>query len=281
MGVLNVTPDSFSDGGRYIKPDDAIRHAERMAQEGADCIDVGGESTRPGARSVSVDEECRRVVPVIRALARRVKIPISIDTSKADVARQALDAGASMVNDVTALSGDPQMAEVVATARVPVILMHMRGRPQTMQRAPRYRNVVEDIVRWLQHAAHRAQAVGIRRDRLWLDPGLGFGKTPAHNLTLMRQLEAVVSLGYPVVIGPSKKTFIGHALDAPVEDRLAGTLACVGIAARHGVAMVRVHEVKAAVQFLIMWNVMTNDDVSGRQHRSYRHDSASALWPHA
>ncbi len=252
MGILNVTPDSFSDGGRFLDPAAAVARARAMVQEGAQLIDIGGESTRPGAPPVSLDEELHRVLPVIRGLAGVVRVPLSIDTSKAEVARQAIAAGATIVNDVTALRGDPAMADVVASLDVSVILMHMRGTPHTMQRAPRYREVVADVAAFLGEAARNAQARGIARERILLDPGLGFGKTVRHNMALLRELGRVVALGFPVVIGPSRKRFIGETLDAPVDDRLAGTLACVAAAQDAGAHIVRVHDVKAAVQFLRM-----------------------------
>ena len=256
MGIVNVTPDSFSDGGRFAGPAEAVRHAQRLVDEGADLIDVGGESTRPGAAPVEVEEEARRVVPVIRALARRLAVPVSIDTSKAAVAQRAIDAGASLVNDVTALRGDPQMAQIVAKARVSVILMHRRGTPQTMQQAPRYQDVVGEVRKFLAQASRRAQGAGIRSDRILLDPGLGFGKTVRHNLLLLRHLDALVALGQPVVVGPSRKSFIGRVLNAEILDRLEGTLACVAYAMRQGAAMVRVHDVKPAVDLIRMWNAI-------------------------
>lgn len=276
MGILNVTPDSFSDGGRSLHADAAVRRAGQLAAEGADLIDVGGESTRPGSQPVPVEEELRRVVPVIRMLAGRVRVPVSVDTSKAEVASQALDAGASMVNDVTALRGDPRMASVIARARVPVILMHMRGTPRTMQRAPRYHDVVADVNAFLVDAMHRAEAAGIARERILLDPGLGFGKTVAHNLLLLRHLDELVALGRPVVVGPSRKSFIGRVLVAPParrvparsDERLSGTLACVAMAAEQGAHVVRVHDVKATVQFLTMWRAI--HDAAGREHRPRR-----------
>lgn len=252
MGILNVTPDSFSDGGQFLDPEAAIRHAEQMVAEGAELIDIGGESTRPGSHPVPLAEELFRVIPVIHAVAKRVPVPLSIDTSKAEVARCAIEAGASMVNDVTALRGDPDMARVVARARVPVILMHMRGTPARMQQRPRYRNVVSDVKAFLAEAIQRAEAAGIPPDHIWVDPGLGFGKTVRHNLLLLQQLDELTQLGKPVVIGPSRKSFIGQILSAPTADRLAGTLACVAYAMHHAVQIVRVHDVKPTAQFLEM-----------------------------
>ena len=252
MGVLNVTPDSFSDGGRFLDPASAVRRGLEMAEEGADLIDVGGESTRPGAARVSLDEELRRVLPVIEQLAAAVRIPISIDTSKAEVAARAFEAGAAIVNDITALRGDPQMSSVVARAHASVILMHMAGTPQTMQRSPRYRDVVAEVVAFLRQAATQARQAGIARSRILIDPGLGFGKTVSHNLELLCGLQRFTALGFPVVVGPSRKSFIGQTLNAEVDDRLPGTLACVAQAYHCGVRMVRVHDVKPAVQLIRM-----------------------------
>lgn len=252
MGVLNVTPDSFSDGGRFFAPEEALRHGIQMVREGAELIDVGGESTRPGAVPVPLEEELRRTIPVIQQLAKVVEVPISIDTSKAEVARQALDAGASMVNDVTALRGDGQMARVVAASRAGLILMHMRGTPQTMQRSPRYHDVVEEVASFLTEAAARAEDAGVARSCILVDPGFGFGKTVSHNLRLMRALPRLVALGYPVVVGPSRKSFIGNTLDAQPDDRLAGTMACVAWAQASGVHVVRVHDVKPTAQLVRM-----------------------------
>jgi len=265
MGVLNVTPDSFSDGGAYRGLRAAVARGVQMAEEGADLIDVGGQSTRPGSRGVSEREELRRVVPVVSRLAQRLRIPISIDTSKAAVAARAIAHGASLINDVTALTGDPGMAATAARSGAAVILMHMRGRPRTMQRAPRYRDVARDIAEALMRRVEEAEAAGIERRRLLIDPGLGFGKTVAHNLSLMRQLERFVSLGVPVVIGPSRKSFIGRLLDAEVQERLAGTLACVARAQQAGVHMVRVHDVKPAAQLVRMLDAIERPHAAGRQ----------------
>jgi len=252
MGVLNITPDSFSDGGVFLDPDAAVARGNEMAKEGADLIDIGGESTRPGSTGVSLEEELRRVIPVVRRLAHTVRIPLSIDTSKAEVASQALEEGASIVNDVTALRNDPAMASVVARRHAKVILMHMRGTPQTMQQRPRYRDVVREVAAFLDDAARRAIAAGIARTRILLDPGLGFGKTLEHNLELLRGLPELISLGFPVVIGPSRKSFMSRVIDAQVHERLPGTLACLAQGVRCGVQIVRVHDVRPAVQFIRM-----------------------------
>ncbi|MBI3321228.1 MAG: dihydropteroate synthase [Candidatus Omnitrophica bacterium] len=258
MGVLNVTPDSFSDGGAYEDSPRAIRRALEMVEEGADAIDVGGESTRPGAREVSLDEELRRVLPVIERLAEAIRVPISIDTSKAEVARRALEAGADIVNDVTALRGDPRMLEVVAQHNAAVILMHMRGVPRTMQRRPRYHHVVEEVATFLTDAAERTERAGVAHSSILIDPGLGFGKTVAHNLTLMKALPEFVGLGFPVVIGPSRKSFLGETLQADLADRVWGTLGCVAYAHRCGVHVVRVHDVRPAVHLLRMLEAIEN-----------------------
>ncbi len=259
MGVLNVTPDSFSDGGAFPDPDAAVQRGIQMASEGVDLIDVGGESTRPGSQPVPLKEELRRVLPVVARLTNAVRIPLSVDTSKAEVASQALEAGASIVNDVTALRGDSAMAGVIARRRAAVILMHMRGTPQTMQRHPRYRDVLSEVSAFLLQAAHEAEAAGVDRSRILVDPGLGFGKTVAHNLALLRGLPQLLSLGYPVVIGPSRKSFIGAVLEAEVPERLAGTLGCVAFAQRCGTHVVRVHDVKPAAQLLRMLEAIETD----------------------
>jgi dihydropteroate synthase len=248
MGVLNVTPDSFSDGGRFLRAGRAVAHAERMAEAGADLIDVGGESTRPGSAPVPLREELRRVLPVIERLTARGRLPISIDTSKAEVARQAIAAGAALVNDVTALRGDPAMAEVVAGARVPVILMHMRGTPKTMQRAPRYRSLMQELVRFFRGRLAAARAAGIDRSMIIIDPGIGFGKTLRHNLEILQELDALAPLRRPILVGPSRKSFLGRLLDLPVEQRLEGTAAAVTAAVLHGAQLVRVHDVEAMVR---------------------------------
>lgn len=252
MGVLNVTPDSFSDGKMCLDREAAIQRGIEIAAEGADLIDVGGESTRPGAQPVLVEEELRRVIPVIERLAARVRVPISIDTSKAAVADRALKAGASIVNDVTALRGDSQMASVVAQHGAAVILMHMRGTPATMQRRPRYQDIVGEVSAFFLEAMRRAREAGIAKSRILIDPGLGFGKTARHNLVLLNALPRLLFLGVPIVIGPSRKSFIGKTLGVEVPDRLAGTLACVASAYRCGVHMVRVHDILPTVQVIRM-----------------------------
>lgn len=250
MGVLNVTPDSFSDGGLFFNKDDAVIHAEGLAAAGADMIDVGGESTRPFADSVGVDEEIGRVVPVIEQLARRVSVPISIDTSKAEVARQAIAAGACIVNDIGALRLDPGMGQVVARAGVPVIVMHMKGTPRNMQVAPHYNDVVKEVKNFLLQAVENATQTGIDRGKIIIDPGIGFGKTVNHNLLLLKHISRFHALGAPVLIGPSRKSFLTKILGEGDAHREAGTQATVAFAALQGVHIVRVHDVKRTVDTL-------------------------------
>jgi dihydropteroate synthase len=242
MGILNVTPDSFSDGGKNLDRSDAIAEGKRMAKAGADIIDVGGESTRPGAEPVPLKTELERVVPVIEGLAKSVKVPISIDTRHAKVAYVALDAGASIINDVSAL-GEPAMAKLAAEKKCPVVLMHMMREPRTMQDDPRYGDVVEEVASFLAERAAFAVSKGISPDRIILDPGIGFGKTAEHNLELLRRLGELRSLGYPILVGPSRKAFIGKVLDLPAGERLEGTLAAVTAAVLNGADIVRVHDV--------------------------------------
>jgi dihydropteroate synthase len=243
MGVLNVTPDSFSDGGEWIDPDRAVRRARTMVREGADIIDVGGESTRPGAPVVPAAEERDRVVPVIRRLAAEGML-VSVDTSKAAVARAAFKAGAKILNDVTALHGDPAMARAAARAGVAVILMHMKGNPRTMQRNPEYGDVVEEVLGFFRESLRNALRAGIERDKMILDPGIGFGKSPEHNLEILRRLDEFRSLGRPLAIGTSRKSFIGRALGRRVDDRVSGTAATVAAAILRGADVVRVHDVR-------------------------------------
>ncbi len=243
MGIVNVTPDSFSDGGRYAVHDQAVAHALQMVAEGADLVDVGGESTRPGSRPVDADEELRRVVPVVTALVRQSGVPVSVDTSKAAVARACLDAGAHVINDVTALTGDAAMAEVVRSHGAGAILMHMQGTPETMQLAPVYADVVLDIYRFFEERLQSLAGRGLEPARLVVDPGIGFGKTLEHNLTLLRDLERFQELGRPVCLGVSRKGFLGKLLGRPVGERLAGALdrgrACAGPRRGAGVAGTR------------------------------------------
>jgi len=249
MGIVNVTPDSFSDGGLFLDAESAIAHGRDLLGEGADILDIGGESTRPGATSVTHDEEIRRVVPVIEALAG-AGARISIDTMKAEVARRALAAGASIVNDVAALRFDPELAGVVADAGAECVLMHMLGEPRTMQQDPRYDEVVSDVKAFLEERLAYAVAQGIPEEKIWLDPGIGFGKTLEHNLELIRRLDEIVAIGRPVVFGASRKSFLGKLTGRLVDERLAGTIAANIIAHERGARVFRVHDVAASVDAL-------------------------------
>ncbi|MCX5668079.1 MAG: dihydropteroate synthase [Candidatus Omnitrophica bacterium] len=263
MGVLNVTPDSFYDKGRFFDQKKAVKHALDMERDGADIIDVGGESTRPGAPDVSVDEELRRVVPVIRAISKKVRAAVSIDTRKAKVADAALKAGASIVNDVSALKGDPGMAGVVAKHRAKIILMHMKGRPKDMQADPKYIDVVKDIARSLKGSIDLAKRAGIKDDKIIIDPGIGFGKTVGHNLEILRGLGYFKKLGYPLCVGTSRKSFIGKILGCEdPEDRLAGSLATAAVAAMNGANIIRAHDVGLTRQVLRMV-----DSIAGAKKR--------------
>lgn len=249
MGIVNVTPDSFSEGGAFFEKEKAVAHALAIAAAGADIIDIGGESTRPGARDVSVDEEIARVAGVIEAVAAAVPIPISIDTRKAPVAEAAISAGASIVNDVSALRHDPAIASVAARHGAGLVLMHMQGTPQSMQVAPHYDDLIGEIVASLTEAVAKAEAAGVAGDRIAVDPGIGFGKAVAHNLAIINRLEAFATLGKPVCIGISRKSFIGAILgiDEP-RGRLVGTLAACAAAIMRGAGIIRVHDVAEAVQ---------------------------------
>jgi dihydropteroate synthase len=263
MGVLNVTPDSFSDGGLHLARADALARARALLAEGADILDVGGESTRPGADPVSAEEEIARAVPVIAALrAEGVAAPISIDTRKAAVARAALDAGADLFNDVSALTYDPDSAAVAAAAAAPVCLMHAQGDPKSMQRAPRYDDVLLDVCDYLAERVAAAEAAGIPRARILVDPGIGFGKTVAHNVALIRGLAALHGLGCAILFGASRKRFIGTLGDAPnPADRVPGSLAVVLEALRQGAQVIRVHDVKETRQAVALWCALNGSDV--------------------
>jgi dihydropteroate synthase len=245
MGILNVTPDSFSDGGRFFDPSSAIHRGIQMAEDGADIIDIGGESTRPGAEPISVEEEVRRTIPVIEALAKEIRIPISIDTYKAEVAKRALDAGAGIVNDISGLRYDPRMAKVVAGYSVPVVIMHMKGSPKDMQKAPVYEALIPEILDYLREGIRMATEAGIPEDKIIVDPGIGFGKRFEHNLEIIHNLCEFVLLEKPLLVGPSRKAFIGKILgDVPSEERLEGTAAAVAISIFNGAHIIRVHDVK-------------------------------------
>jgi dihydropteroate synthase len=257
MGILNVTPDSFSDGGKWRETEAAFRHGLEMIDEGADVIDIGGESTRPGSGYVEADEEIRRVVPVIERLCReRPGVVISVDTRKAPVARAALDAGARIVNDVSALRDDPALGELCAEREAPVILMHMKGTPRNMQKDPHYDDLLGEVRSFFEDALARAGAAGIPRSRTILDPGIGFGKRLEDNLALLNRLDEFASLGRPVLVGASRKSFIGMTLDLPLEERLEGTLATTALAVARGARIIRAHDVKANVRVVRMTEAM-------------------------
>jgi dihydropteroate synthase len=242
MGIVNVTPDSFSDGGKFADADRAIAHGKQLAEEGADFLDVGGESTRPGAEPLSAEEEQRRILPVIAALAKAVKIPVSVDTYKSAVADAALTEGAEIVNDISAMTMDPAIVQTVRRHDAAAILMHMKGMPRTMQKEPQYANVVQEVSEYLAERSNAVREAGVRS--VIIDPGIGFGKTLAHNIALLKHLEQIVAVGCPVLVGPSRKSFIGTILDLPVQERLEGTAAAVAFAVMNGAHIVRVHDVQ-------------------------------------
>ncbi|MFN8094522.1 MAG: dihydropteroate synthase [Vicinamibacteria bacterium] len=265
VGILNVTPDSFSDGGRLPSPDDAVARGLALFEEGADWVDVGGESTRPGASPVPAEEEIRRTAPVVEGLRRRGAGPISIDTTKAAVARAALDAGADVVNDVSGLAYDAALGPLVAARGVPVVLMHLRGAFEAMHRDPAYGDVMAEIVRELDLALGRAAAAGIPRERTILDPGVGFSKTAGHSLEALRRLDELAVLDRPLLVGPSRKSFIGKALGgAPAEGRLMGTAAAVAACVLFGAHLVRVHDVRAMSEVARVADAVRGDGLAGR-----------------
>ena len=245
MGILNVTPDSFSDGGRFTNAKIAVDHALKMIDDGAHIIDIGGESTRPGSVPVSEDEECERILPVIESIKKiNNNITISVDTYKASVAKKAIEVGSDIVNDISGLTFDPDMIPLLSKKDIPVIIMHINGKPKTMQKNPTYNDLIKDIKSFLHHQSNIAEENGIKNKHIILDPGIGFGKTFEHNFTLLRKLDEICSLGYPVMIGTSRKAFIGDALDLPPDDRVEGTLATIVAGIMNGAKIVRVHDVK-------------------------------------
>lgn len=258
MGILNVTPDSFSEKGACFDPDTAGRRGIKMAEEGADIIDIGGESTRPGAEPVSLEEELKRVIPVIERLAAKVNIPISIDTYKAEVAKRAIEAGAHIVNDISGLRFDPKMAETIASRKAAVILMHIKGTPQDMQVSPVYQSLIQEVIAYLEESIRIAEAAGIAPDKVVVDPGIGFGKTLEHNLTIIKNLDAFKALGKPVLLGTSRKSFIGRITGTEVDERAIGTAATISIGVLKGADIVRVHDVKEGVQAARMADAIRN-----------------------
>ncbi len=248
MGILNVTPDSFSDGGQYLELNKAIEHGLGMANDGADMIDVGGESTRPYSKKISVNEEIDRVIPVIEALSKDLTIPISIDTWKAEVAREALNAGASMINDISALRLDPNMAAIVSNAEVPLILMHLKGTPENMQQNPTYDDLISEILDFLKDAIKRSVTAGIKEDLIIVDPGIGFGKTFDDNLKIIKELFRFGLLQRPILLGTSNKSFIGHILDKEVHERDIGTMATIAAGVMNGAHIIRAHDVRKTLE---------------------------------
>jgi dihydropteroate synthase len=263
VGVINVTPDSFSDGGDFFSPERAVEHGLTLAEEGADILDVGGESTRPGAKPILVGEELRRAIPVISALSEKSSIPVSIDTYKAEVAVEAISAGARMVNDITGLFGHSAMAEVVAEHKVPVILMHIKGTPKDMQASPKYKNLISEIIRRLRESLERAKSCGIEFEKTIVDPGIGFGKTVQHNLEILNRLDEFRSLGRPVMVGTSRKSFIGNILGTPPKERILGTAASSAIAIYKGAKLLRVHDVRETRQVLKVANAIATGEIIG------------------
>ena len=258
MGTINVTPDSFSDGGRFLQADQAIKQGELLASEGADILDVGGESTRPFSDSVDIEEELRRIIPVVGELAKRTSLPISIDTCKGQVARAALDAGATIINDISGLRFDPEMVQLAATSQVPLILMHMQGSPRTMQLEPHYGSLLSEIIGFLEERIQYACEAGVSRDQIIIDPGIGFGKNVKHNLLLIKHLDAFATLGQPILLGTSRKSFIGAVLDKEVTEREPGTWATVCAGIIKGAHIVRVHEVTTCRQMADMVDAIIN-----------------------
>lgn len=258
MGILNVTPDSFSDGGEFLDKDLAIERALEIEAQGADIIDIGGESTRPGARAVPVKEECARVIPVLKAVARRVKIPISIDTRKPKVAGMALECGATIVNDITGLRKGAKTARSVKKHKAAIVLMHMKGSPRTMQKDPKYGDLMGEIIAGLRRSINIAREAGISDDRIVVDPGLGFGKTPEHNLEILKKLRELRLLGFPVMVGPSRKSFIGKITGAPAAERQFGTAAASAAAIMNGANIIRVHDVAQMRQVAQITEAISN-----------------------
>ena len=239
-----MTPDSFSDGGKFLKVEDAVRCGIKMAKEGADIIDVGGESTRPGSDPATIEEELSRVIPVIEALSKRIEIPISIDTYKSEVAKKALDAGAEMINDISALRFDSKMKEVAAEYQVPIVLMHIKGTPKNMQENPYYDDVIKEIIEYLKESIELAKEAKVQEENIIIDPGIGFGKRLEDNLNILKNLKNFSILNCPILVGPSRKSFIGKILDLSVEERLEGSLASLAVSIMNGANIVRVHDVK-------------------------------------
>ena len=264
MGIVNVTPDSFSDGGRFLPTESAVAHGLKLVREGADLLDIGGESTRPGSQPISLVEELQRIVPVVTALAQQTTVPLSIDTSKSEVARACLQAGAHLINDVTGLAGDPRMADVVREFSAGVILMHMQGVPATMQLAPHYDDVIGDISRYFDGRMQALLSQGIPAETIMLDPGIGFGKTLEHNLTILARWSEFAVLGRPLCLGASRKGLIGAILQRPIEQRVPGSLAVAAFTlAQNAVQLLRVHDVADTRDLVVMWEALRNARLGG------------------
>ena len=248
MGILNVTPDSFYDGGKFSNLDEAVKRGTKIAEEGADIIDVGGESTRPGSEPISLEEELSRVIPVIERLSKEIEVPLSIDTYKSIVAKKALDSGASMINDISALRFDSEMKRIAAQYKIPIVLMHIKGTPKNMQDDPYYDDVMKEISSYLKESIRIARDAGIDEDNIIVDPGIGFGKRLEDNLNVLKSLSMLKILGKPILVGPSRKSFIGKVLDLPPEERLEGSLGALAVAIFNGANLVRVHDVKESLR---------------------------------
>ncbi|MBI5805578.1 dihydropteroate synthase [candidate division TA06 bacterium] len=267
MGILNVTPDSFSDGGRYLDPKTAVEQGLRMAEEGADIIDIGGESTRPGAQKISLDEELQRVLTVIEQLASKLKLPVSIDTYKSQVAKAALEAGASIVNDISGLNFDPEMARTVSAYKAGLVLMHIKGTPENMQTDPKYDDLLDEVGSYLKSSIKMAAEAGIKHETMAIDPGIGFGKTVEHNLSLIKNLEYFKRFNCPIVAGVSRKSFIGKLNnDIPADQRLPGSLAAALLAVQNGASVIRCHDVRETVQVLTVYRAIKTENLSPQRH---------------
>jgi dihydropteroate synthase len=265
MGILNVTPDSFSDGGQFLDPVAAAERAHQMVEDGADVLDIGAESTRPGSHRVPEEEELRRILPVVSALARTISVPLSVDTMKASVAERALALGAVMVNDVSGLCADARMKSVVAASGAAVVIVHMQGTPDRMQLAPRYTDVVREVCEFLATQMESAIQSGISSEQMILDPGIGFGKMVEDNLALLNGLSQLHELKRPIMVGVSRKSFIGHLLGRPIDERVSGSLAAAAVALMHGASMIRVHDVAASRDLVMMIDAIRRDHRSARE----------------
>lgn len=257
MGILNITPDSFYDGGEYDSLERAVRRAVQLEEEGAHIIDIGGESTRPGSKALSTEEELERVLPILERVLEETSLPISVDTYKEGVAREVLKSGASIINDIYGLHYHEDVASVVAEYQAPVIIMHMKGEPGTMQKDPRYKNLLQEILAYLEEGIEKALLAGLPKDKIIIDPGIGFGKRVDHNLQILKDLKTFLSPGYPLLVGPSNKSFIGQVLDLPLEERLEGTAAAIALSIQQGAHMIRVHDVKSMKRVVRMAHAIT------------------------